>query len=1050
MTSRPRSILSHLLPNRERKPPSWLTSSPYFDAQWYREQHSDVRDAGADPLEHYWLNGMAEGRSPGPHFDALRYEAMNPEARSQALMHYHRVVLRARGGLPPQPVEVVAEDHPELESGYFDADWYVHRYPESTHVAHPYVDYYRSARSGEPRHPGPLFDTTEYLDRRPAARDATTPLAYFVEELAKGETAFVLAEPTDRGPLLRPMVGVRHRLDVCVMIHAFYPEVLPDLLQALTHLAGRATLLVSVCDAAAVEVADAHITAVLGENTPRVVKVVPNRGRNFAPLLVGFNDELRRHTYVLHLHTKKSLYSGSERTDWRGHLVRSLAGPALQAVLDLFAHHPDVGLVQPSIFHVMPPWSAHWLGNAANGRRVFERCGLDPDDVDGYIDYPVGGMFWAKVDALLPLLDARFTVDDFDPESGQTDGTLAHAIERTITAAAISRGHQFVEFDYLAGQWRHGWTTRNTDSFGVFSVESLRQQIAEADLVSVDVFDTLILRPTLAPTSLQYFAARTVTDRPDEAEEFVRRRIAAEHQARVNRPDLGDVGLDEIFEALPPEMAPLCAAEVAIEPRVAVPRQWLIDELVAAKAAGSRLVAVTDTTLPAAVVRGLLAQVGTDTLFDEWYVSNDRRARKDQGGMWPLVSAAEGVPPERWLHIGDNERSDAQQALNRNIRWSHVPSPRAVAQFYAPGGRLERGNWATQSLLGLSATALYDGRPIDEPETAFGYAVLGPIVASFLGRVVRWHAHHPDARLLLLARDTGLAHEVLELLRPMAPDVMPPADYFLVSRRAALAVSQAAGFDADLVLDSGAFDGTFADMVEARTGHRPVGDRYELRVSHPADRERCAELLAELADELVDAGRRELVGLRRYLAHLDIADSTPLCLVDLGYSATTQRALARVLPNSLAGLYCATTPAAAFAGPSVEGYFADGVPFWSGNWFLDNSLLLEALLSSAHGAVTGYQPDGPDEFVCLAPLSDGIDLHRIGAVQRAAARFCTDLVSMYGPAVLTDPIDPVAVLGWVERIPARFLASPSALFAGLRIENGFVGRPVDDTVAGGR
>lgn len=1022
--------------------PSWLATSPYFDADWYRARHSDVRDAGADPLEHYWRNGMAEGRSPGPHFDALRYEAMNPEARGEALVHYHRLVQKRSKGLVPQPVEVVAEHHPELDSGYFDVEWYLHRYPESSHVAHPYIDYYRTARIGAPRHPGPLFDTAEYLRRHPEAADSWTPLLHFVESVPRGGTAFALAEPTEQGPLLRPMVGVPHRLDVCVMIHAYYPDVLPDLLAELTDLADSAAFLISVCDPAAVAVAEAHVSAVLGPATRRTVKLVPNRGRNFAPLLVSFADELRRHTYVLHLHTKKSLYSGTERSDWRGHLVSSLAGRTVPAVLDVFTHHPKVGVVQPAIFRVMPHWSAHWLGNVANGRTVFERCGLDPDDVDGYIDYPVGGMFWARVDALAPLLDAGFTVDDFDPEVGQTDGTLAHAIERTITAAALSRGYQYVEYDHLAAQWRLGWSTRNTDTFGICSLELLRTQIADADVVSVDVFDTIVMRPTLAPTSLQYFAARTLTDDPGAAERMVAERIAAEHSARVHHPELGDVGLSEVAAELPPALDGLLDAEVAIEPRVAVPRRWLLDELRAAKRLGRRLVVITDTTLPADVVRSLVRQIGGDGLFDEWYVSNERRARKDQGGMWPLVQEAEALTPERWLHIGDNERSDVQQALNRDIRWSHVPSPRAVAQFYAPGGRLERGNWSTMSALGLSACELYSGRPVEHPDEAFGYAVLGPVVAAFVGRIARRHASSPAERMLLLARDTGLVHEVLSQLRSMAPDLLPDAHYFLVSRRAALAASQAAGFSAELVLDSGAFDGSFADLVEARTGLRPEDERFDTLVSHPAERERCAELLAELAADLEAAGRKELAGLQAYLGRLGISPEEPLCLTDLGYSATTQKALARVLPNPLRGLYCATTPAAAFAG-DVEGVFADGEPFWTGNWFLDNSLLLEALLSSSHGGVIGYSADEP--HVRMAEPSPGIDHERIGVVQRAAARYCTDLVSMYGPAVLADGIEPSTVLHWVARVPERFLPAPTALFRGLRIENGFVGRPVDDT-----
>ena len=152
-----------------------------------------------------------------------------------------------------------------------------------------------------------------------------------------------------------------------------------------------------------------------------------------------------------------------------------------------------------------------------------------------------------------------------------------------------------------------------------------------------------------------------------------------------------------------------------------------------------------------------------------------------------------------------------------------------------------------------------------------------------------------------------------------APSAVPAADYFQVSRRAALAASAAVGVDIDLVLDAGAFDGVFADMVEARTGFRPIGERFEVEVHHPAERGRCADLLAELGDQLRANGETQLQGLRRHLGDLGVDDRSPLCLVDLGYSGTTQRALARVLPNPISGLYCVTTPAGAAAGGAAFG-----------------------------------------------------------------------------------------------------------------------------------
>jgi FMN phosphatase YigB (HAD superfamily) len=1018
--------------------PAWLVSSPWFDAGWYLATNADVAQAGLDPLQHYWRNGMAEGRSPGPRFDAFRYEVMNPSARGRALLHHHE--LSRSLGSAPDPQQVVQAPHPELECGLFDHDWYLRRCPEAADESHPYVHFARRART-QPAPAGPFFDTAAYLRRHPDAAGWATPLAHHLAH--PGASAPVMAEAVDGRPLVVPESGrtAPSLADgVCVMIHAFYPDLLPELLQSVRSLAGSATFLVSVCDPQGVAAADASIDRVLGAHTRRVVRHVPNRGRNFAPLLVGFADELRRHRVVLHLHTKKSLYSSRERADWRTHLLRCLTGAAVPAVLDLFANHPGIGVVQPSPFGEMPVWACHWLGNAGNGRRVLQRCGLDPSLADGFVDYPVGGMFWARVAALAPLLGAGLAVDDFDAEHGQTDGTLAHALERCICLSASAAGLGFVELDHETGQWRDGWSSRNAHRFGEHDVQLLRAQVHEVDLVSVDVFDTLVLRPTLAPTSLQYFAARAVVGNPSEAEQWVAERIAAEHRARVNRPHLADVGLAEVFDEMPADMQAMQREETAIEPRVAVPRGWLVEVLREAKSKGKRLVVMTDTTLPAEVVKSLVAQVGAGDLFDEWYVSNERRARKDQGGMWPLVRDTEGVPVQRWLHIGDNERSDIQQALTHEVAWAYVPSPRAVAQFHAPGARLEQGNWATLSALGLSATSLYEGVPAPASEHAFGYAVVGPLVASFVSRLVRHHREHPQHRLLLMARDTWLFHDVLAALRAEHPGALPDTVWFEVSRRAALAASSAAGVDVDLVLDAGAFDGPFADLVEQRLGVRPVGERFEATVSHPAERERCAALLAEVAGQVQEHGARQLAGLRRYLRGLGIDETEPLCPVDLGYSATTQRALARVLPNVVGGLYCATTPAGSAAGG--EGVFAHGVPFWSGNWFLDNSLLLEALLSSTTGAVLGWSP--ADGSVERAPVAQAVDAPRVAEVQAEARRYCLDLVRMFGPAVLTDGIDPAAVLHWVARVPQQFLLPPQQLFAGLHIENGFVGRAVDD------
>ena len=47
--------------------------------------------------------------------------------------------------------------------------------------------------------------------------------------------------------------------------------------------------------------------------------------------------------------------------------------------------------------------------------------------------FPAGSMYWFRIAALSRLLDESLvSIDEFEFEAGQLDGTLAHAIERIV------------------------------------------------------------------------------------------------------------------------------------------------------------------------------------------------------------------------------------------------------------------------------------------------------------------------------------------------------------------------------------------------------------------------------------------------------------------------------------------------------------------------------------------------------------------------------------------------------------------------------------------
>jgi lipopolysaccharide biosynthesis protein len=49
-------------------------------------------------------------------------------------------------------------------------------------------------------------------------------------------------------------------------------------------------------------------------------------------------------------------------------------------------------------------------------------------------------MFYARIEVLKTVLDLGLTRDQFEPEDGQVDGTLAHAVERAFSLGLIKTG----------------------------------------------------------------------------------------------------------------------------------------------------------------------------------------------------------------------------------------------------------------------------------------------------------------------------------------------------------------------------------------------------------------------------------------------------------------------------------------------------------------------------------------------------------------------------------------------------------------------------------
>lgn len=222
----------------------------------------------------------------------------------------------------------------------------------------------------------------------------------------------------------------------CAVIHAWYPEILGEILEALqaTKLTWR--LLVTTDPSHELEVQS--ICSKFGAEAE--IHVFPNHGRDILPFLHVANDLLEQgEQLILKLHTKRSIHR-EDGGQWRKELTERLIAPErASAILRSFQSEPALGLVAPE-GHVHP-LSFYWGANKNKVLSLLAQFGLRAPEVD--VDtFVSGSMFWVRTEALRPILDTHLAASMFESEQGQVDGTLAHAIERTFSLAVRDAGYR--------------------------------------------------------------------------------------------------------------------------------------------------------------------------------------------------------------------------------------------------------------------------------------------------------------------------------------------------------------------------------------------------------------------------------------------------------------------------------------------------------------------------------------------------------------------------------------------------------------------------------
>jgi len=833
---------------------------------------------------------------------------------------------------------------------------------------------------------------------------------------------------------------------VAVHIHIHYIDVAKIIIPYLKNMPVRYDLYISLTDSNFEHVVRRCVTQLSNKPDTFHLAVVENRGRNVAPLVVEFAQSLQKYKYFCHIHTKKSLYSGRERSDWLRYLATALLGSkcSVGRIISLFDSYDNIGIIYPETYSLLPYWAHTWLSNKHLAQDFFQKLGIEID-LDAYIDAPMGTMFWARSQSLETLLAMGLSYDDFPRETGQNDGTLAHVIERALVPIVNAKGYTFCEIVPRRGVCRIGSSNRNLQQYEVKSKKEAIRHLLRYEVVTFDIFDTLLIRPILDADYVHDYVERLVRLSLKVMVPFSDLRRDAEAKLRELRSGSGDVSIDEIYEMMktlleiPPDLFDeMKRIELSAEMQLTLPRQEVVGLLAELVSQGKNILLVSDMYLAPEDIEPLLIKAGING-YQQLLVSSRTGMRKDNGQFWKYF--IDNYAVTKHIHIGDNEHSDVQVPRDLGINSYHVMSVKNLfinSPYY--DSIFSRRSFEDSVLLGLAANKVFSNpfasqtnsehKQIKQPDT-LGYFVFGPLFASFTIWLAKSARANGVGRLSFLSREGHLLKRLFEILtHSLAKDdpyfLNLKTDYLLVSRRATGVAAIKTESDVYGLLEI-PFTGSVADLLSYRYGLEGITITDNCFLDTENEYEKATNKIYQYIPTILANAEIENKAYLKYLgAH---GDSLSLLesVVDVGYSGTIQRSLQKILERKLTGYYLFTTEKA----QNLNVFSCFGKNITSSNSIpLNNNLLfLESVMLSPNAQLIKFDSTTNGPTPIFRNSSEVANYERIRQVQQGIESYLEDLIRCY-PDILLDFAD--ASPEMMQMIFERICQNPELLSPSLR------------------
>jgi HAD superfamily hydrolase (TIGR01549 family) len=293
-------------------------------------------------------------------------------------------------------------------------------------------------------------------------------------------------------------------------------------------------------------------------------------------------------------------------------------------------------------------------------------------------------------------------------------------------------------------------------------VAALFAQARSYDVISFDVFDTLLFRSLEKPADVFSFVADAL-----DIYNFAEIRVGVERKLRAEKRaehGVGEITLTEIYQAVE-EMTGLRgdvgeAAEFEAEMNLTNANPYMFELFKLLKNAGKRLIAVSDTYFTSEQI-GLLLKNGGYTGFERIFVSSEFNCNKGpDGALFQHVLAVVG-PESKIFHIGDSQKADIHPAQNLGIDTYWYPNVQSEGKRFRVDGI---SGVLGSAYCGIVNARLHNGLASYSPFYEFGYVYGGIYVFGYCVWLHEIAVQHGVDKLLFVLRDGDIYSRIFNRL----------------------------------------------------------------------------------------------------------------------------------------------------------------------------------------------------------------------------------------------------------------------------------------------